>query len=71
MTPTARAWIDEIFARVGQLEQFPESGRIVPKVGKSGIREILFGNYRIIYSVRGRPIPVRTVRYVKQRSSMR
>lgn len=67
----ARAWVDEVFASVARLEQFPESGRIVPEVGKPSIREILFGHYRIIYSIRGRQIHVRTVRHVKQRFSMR
>lgn len=66
----ARVWVDEVFARVIRLEQFPESGRIVPEVGKRTIREILFGNHRIIYSIRGRRVYIRTVRHVRQRFSL-
>ena len=29
-----------------------ESGRIVPEVGVRRIREVIFGTYRVIYSVR-------------------
>ena len=62
----ARAWIDEVFASVARLEQFPESGRIVPEVGKPSIREVLCGNYRVVYSLRGRRVFIRTVRHVRQ-----
>ena len=67
----AREWIDAVFGAVARLEQFPESGRIVPEVGKPEIREVLFENYRIIYSIRGRQIHVRTVRHVRQKFSLR
>ena len=30
---------------------FPLSGRIVPEVGDETIREILLGNYRVVYRV--------------------
>lgn len=66
----ARAWVDEVFAAVTRLEQFPESGRMVPEVGKSTVREILFGNYRIVYSTRGRQVYIRTIRHVRQRFTL-
>lgn len=37
------------------------SGRVVPEIGISRIREIILGNYRIIYSNRER-IEILTVR---------
>ncbi len=67
----ALVWVDEVFASVARLEQFPESGRIVPEVDKPHIREILLGSYRIIYSIRGRRVFVRTPRHVRQKFSMR
>jgi len=33
------------------LEQFPNTGRIVPEKGKENIRELIVGSYRIIYHI--------------------
>jgi toxin ParE1/3/4 len=66
----ARTWVDDVFASVARIGQFPESGRVVPEVGKPNIREILFGNYRIIYSIRSQRLYIRTIRHVKQRFSL-
>jgi len=41
---------DRIVARLGQIENFPESGRIVPEVGLP-YRELIEPPYRIIYRV--------------------
>jgi len=30
---------------------FPTSGRIVPEFGREDVREIVFGNYRIMYQM--------------------
>lgn len=35
-----------------QIETFPHSGRIVPEFDDSGIRELIFGSYRLIYVLR-------------------
>ena len=43
---------DTIFQRVDSLQQFPELGRVVPERGRPEIREIVVGNYRIVYRVR-------------------
>lgn len=45
----------KIKTRIQELEIFPERGKIVPELEKHGIssyRQIIEGNYRIIYSVR-------------------
>ncbi len=31
------------------IEQFPKFGRVVPELGHSDLREILYRNYRIVY----------------------
>jgi toxin ParE1/3/4 len=49
--PFARATIDRLMKAVTRLEVFPQSGRIVPEIGKKHIREILVGNYRVLYSI--------------------
>jgi plasmid stabilization system protein ParE len=54
-------WVVELFDTVGRLADFPESGRIVPEVGIRRIREVIFGAYRVVYSVREK-VEVLTVR---------
>jgi plasmid stabilization system protein ParE len=46
-------WVDDLFATVERLADFPKSGRMVPEVGSPRIRELIFGTYRVIYSARG------------------
>ncbi|WP_277809805.1 type II toxin-antitoxin system RelE/ParE family toxin [Chromohalobacter canadensis] len=58
-------WVESIFDTVERLADFPESGRIVPEVGGRRIREVIFGTYRIIYSVRDQ-IDILTVRHSSQ-----
>jgi plasmid stabilization system protein ParE len=36
-------------SQTGRLTSFPDSGRVVPEFPVSGLREIVLGNYRIIY----------------------
>jgi len=45
----ADRFIEKLIGRVGQLENFPQSGRIVPELGKEDLRELIEGNYRIIF----------------------
>ena len=40
---------DHIIGAVGRLERFPESGRIVPELKRSDVREVLWRSYRIVY----------------------
>ena len=57
----ARALVDELFSSVDRLELFPKSGRIVPEIGKPQVREILIGNYRLIYDIKNSSIQILTV----------
>ena len=45
----ADRFIEKIINRIDQLENFPKSGRVVPEFDSSDIRELIEGNYRIIY----------------------
>ena len=47
----ANRLIEKIIARVQQIESFPESGKIVPEFGQKSIRELIEGNYRIVYKI--------------------
>ena len=45
----ARVFAQQIMEKVATLESFPRAGRVVPESKREDIREILHGNYRIIY----------------------
>jgi plasmid stabilization system protein ParE len=62
----ARHWIGSIFAKVKRLGRFPSSGRVVPEIQRLSIREIIDGDYRIIYRIERTRIAVLTVRHGKR-----
>lgn len=63
----AQRWVDETFDRVGQIERFPDSGRRVPEdPTRQDLREIIHGNYRIIYRVSPEGVDILTVRHGRQ-----
>jgi toxin ParE1/3/4 len=47
----AHHFIEKLIKRVDQLENFPKSGRVVPEFDSEIIRELIEGNYRIIYKI--------------------
>lgn len=47
----ARNFINKIFNRIEILYDFPESGRIVPELNDKNVRELILGNYRIVYQL--------------------
>jgi toxin ParE1/3/4 len=48
----ADRFIEKLIHRVDQLENYPESGRIVPELNNETIRELIEGNYRIVYKIK-------------------
>ena len=62
----AEKWIETLFSKVEQLKTFPESGRIVPEIEDAQFREIIYGNYRIIYRIEVNRISILTIRHGKQ-----
>lgn len=55
--------IEKIIGRVQQLEIFPESGKIVPEFGKKSIKELIEGNYRIIYKIHSEHIGIARIHH--------
>jgi toxin ParE1/3/4 len=47
----ASRFVEKIMSRVDQLEANPKSGRIVPEFNIETLRELIEGNYRIIYKI--------------------
>lgn len=65
--PTAaQKWVDNIFKQVNLLTDSPKIGRIVPEIDRKEIRELIFGNYRIIYRLEKTNISILTIRHCKQ-----
>jgi toxin ParE1/3/4 len=62
----AENWINTVFEKVEHLKKFPETGRIVPETDNTTIRELIYGNYHIIYRVEEKRLSVLTVRHGKQ-----
>jgi toxin ParE1/3/4 len=65
--PSATAkWIDTVFSKVEQLKSTPEIGRLVPEIRNDQFRELIYGNYRIIYRFEKELISILTIRHGKQ-----
>ena len=62
----AEKWIDTVFSKVEQLKSSPEIGRIVPEISDSQFRELIYGNYRIIYRIETKQISILTIRHGRQ-----
>ena len=62
----AEKWIKAIFSKVEQLEISTKLGRIVPEIGNPQFRELIYGNYRIIYRIEKNQISILTIRHGRQ-----
>jgi plasmid stabilization system protein ParE len=60
-------WRQDLINRVEQLKKFPKSGRVVPELNDILKRELIFGNYRIIYRISENKIFILTLRHIRQR----
>ena len=65
--PTAIRWAREIVERCDQLKDHPQSGRNVPEFNRTEIRELIYGNYRIIYEVKKDQVVVLTLWHASQK----
>ena len=62
----AEKWINTVFSKVEQLISSPETGRVVPEIRNDRFRELIYGNYRIIYRIEKTRISILTIRHGKQ-----
>ena len=53
----APRYADVVAARIVEaferLVDFPQSGRVVPELGRGDVRELIHGAYRLVYQLRG------------------
>ena len=47
----ARIQVERFFQAEEIISEHPKAGRIVPEIGNNGVREIILGNYRLIYYI--------------------
>ena len=59
-------WTKKIQSSIIKLLKFPNIGPKVPKIIKQEFREIIEGNYRIIYRVEPDRISILTIRHLRQ-----
>jgi toxin ParE1/3/4 len=59
----ARVFADRAFRATDRLTDHPGLGRIVPELSQAHLREVLLGNYRIIYRLRDDVVQVLTVHH--------
>lgn len=59
----AKIFIQKIFNMVENLEEFPTLGRIVPEFNSKFIREMIYGNYRIVYRLKKVEIEIITIHH--------
>jgi toxin ParE1/3/4 len=62
----AEKWINRVFSKVEQLRSSPEIGRLVPEIRNNQFRELVYGNYRIIYRIEKKQVSILTVRHGRQ-----
>jgi len=48
----AQLVVERLFERVDNIPDFPRARRVVPELERKNIREVIAGNYRILYRVR-------------------
>lgn len=47
----AKLTVKRLYEKSDILKQFPQTGRIVPEKNEETVRELIEGNYRIIYEI--------------------
>jgi plasmid stabilization system protein ParE len=59
----AAMFADRAFRATDRLAHYPRLGRVVPELGIDNIREIILGNYRVIYRIRQDDVQILTVHH--------
>lgn len=62
----ADKWIATVFSKVEQLASSPEICRVLPEIEDEHFRELIYGNYRIVYRIEKKQVSILTIRHGKQ-----
>lgn len=52
---------ENVFKKAGNLSRFPEMGRVVPEFNEDALRELIIGDYRVMYEVKQERVEVLAV----------
>ena len=63
----AEKWAKALIDAVAKLKRNPKLGRIVPEIRQEQYREIIYGNYRVVYRISETFISILTVRHYSRR----
>ena len=47
----AALFVSRVIEMTDQLEDFPQSGRVIPEIDDESYRELIYGAYRIMYRI--------------------
>ena len=59
----ASLFVMDVLAAIGRLATFPRYGRVVPEVRNPAIREIILGNYRLVYRLKRESVEVLAIQH--------
>ena len=59
-------WVESVLDQVENLASFPKSGRDVPELNNKQYKELIIGNYRVIYKILEKEIHILTIRNFKK-----
>ncbi|WP_257670907.1 type II toxin-antitoxin system RelE/ParE family toxin [Parapedobacter tibetensis] len=62
----AELTISKLFSAPDILEKYPRRGHIVPEFMDESIRQLMVGNYRIVYQLAGDQVNILTVHHGKR-----
>jgi plasmid stabilization system protein ParE len=62
----ALAWLEGLFESTDRLERFPKSGKMVPEIGRTEYRQLVYRSHRIVYRLEAKQVSILTVRRFKQ-----
>ena len=63
-------WAELIFSKEKVLIDSPKIGRKVPEYNDESIREIIVGNYRLVYRIKEKYISIITVKNCKEKRTI-
>ncbi len=57
----AKSWFDRLKAKARSTIHSPYAGRMVPEFSRDDLREVIEGNYRIVYLIHGELLSILTI----------
>lgn len=57
----AALFAKRVLTIVESIPHFPKAGRIVPEYNDENLREMIYGNYRIVYRIKGELIEIAAI----------